>query len=90
MQHEREPLGRAQRVEHDLQRDPDRVRQQRFMLGIGPDRGVVDDRLGPQPVERLLTAAPAEPQHVEADSGDDRGQPALEAVDLLGVAALQP
>jgi hypothetical protein len=27
-QHEREPLDRAERVQHDLQRDPDRVHQQ--------------------------------------------------------------
>lgn len=38
VEHERESLGRAECVQHDLQRDPDRVRQQRFVLGIGPGR----------------------------------------------------
>ena len=60
------------------------------MLGIGPDRWVVDDRLRPQAVERLLPAGPAQPEHVQADPGDDRRQPPLEAVDLLGVGPPQP
>ena len=35
VQHEREPLGRAQRLEHDEQREADRVGQQRLVLGVG-------------------------------------------------------
>jgi len=46
VQHEREPFGWAERVEHDLQRDPDRGCEQRLVFGIGPGRGVVDDRSG--------------------------------------------
>jgi hypothetical protein len=34
VQHEREPLGRRQRLEHDEQREPDRVGEQRFVLGV--------------------------------------------------------
>ena len=45
VQHEREPLGRRQRLEHDEQREPDRVGQQRLVLGVGAV-GAVDDRLG--------------------------------------------
>ena len=90
MQHEREPLGGAERVQHDLQRDPDRVCQQRLVLGVGPDRRVVDDRLRQEAVERLLAAGPAGPEHVQTDPCDDRRQPPLEAFDLLGVGPLQP
>jgi len=90
VQHEREPLGWPECPQHDLQRDPDRLGQQRFVLGIGPDRRVVDDRLRPQALERLLAASPAGPEHVQADPGDDRRQPSLEAVDLLGVGSPQP
>ena len=69
---------------------PTDVGQQRLVLGIGPGRRVVDDRLRPEAVERLLAAGPAGPEHVQADPGDDRRQPPLEAVDLLGVGPLQP
>jgi hypothetical protein len=34
VQHEREPLGGSQRVEHHEQREPDRVGEERFLLGV--------------------------------------------------------
>ena len=34
VQHEREPLRGRQRLEHDQQREPDRVGEQRFLLGV--------------------------------------------------------
>ena len=40
MQHEREPLGGIQRLEHHEQRQADRVGQQRLVLGIDPVRGL--------------------------------------------------
>ncbi len=58
--------------------------------GIGPGRGVVDDRFWLQAVERLLATGPARSEHVQADSGEDHRQPPPEAVDLLGVGPLQP
>jgi hypothetical protein len=85
VQHKGEPLGRAERIQHDLERDPDRIGQQRFVFRIGPDRRVVADRLRQEAVERLLAACPAEPEHVQADPGDHCRQPPLEAVDLRGV-----
>ncbi len=45
---------------------------------------------GREAVERLLAAGAAGAEHVQADPGDDRRQPPLEAVDLLGVGPLQP
>ena len=38
MQHERDPLGGRERVEHHQQREPDRVREHRFLLGAGHRR----------------------------------------------------
>ena len=89
MQHERETLGRAERVQHDLYRDPDRLGQQRLVLGIGPGRRILDDRLRPPAVERLLAAGATGPEQVQADPGDDRGQPPLEALDLLVAGPLK-
>ena len=90
MQHEGEPLGRGERLEHDLQRDPDGVREQRFVLGIRAGRRIADDGLQPEPVQRILAAGPAKAQHVQTDAGDDRRQPPLQAVDLRGVGPPQP
>ena len=90
VQHEREPFGRAERVEHDLQRDPDGVRQQRLVLGVGPGHRRADERLRNEGVQRLLAARPARAEHVQADPRDDRRQPRVEAVDLRRVGAPQP
>ena len=58
-EHEREPLGRTQRLEHDEQGEHHRVGQQRLVLGVRPvDR--VDDRFRhAHRVERLLASRPA-------------------------------
>jgi hypothetical protein len=53
VQHEGEPLGRRQRLQHDEQRQADRVRQQCLVLRVGPV-GAVDDRVGQANAERLL------------------------------------
>jgi hypothetical protein len=45
VQDERQPLGGGQGLEHDLQREPDRVGQQRLILGAAPVR-TADDRVG--------------------------------------------
>ena len=42
MQDERQPLGRAQRFEHHQQRQADRVREQRLVLGVDAVGGVHD------------------------------------------------
>lgn len=38
VQHEGEPLGGAQMFEHDQQRQPDRVGEQRLLLRVGAVR----------------------------------------------------
>jgi hypothetical protein len=45
VQNEGESFGGAQRLEDDEQGEPDRVGQQRLVLGVGAV-GSVDDRLG--------------------------------------------
>ena len=44
-------------------------------------------RVGHVRLQRLLGAGAARAQHVEADPGDDRRQPAAEVLDLVGVGA---
>jgi hypothetical protein len=87
VQHEREPLCRAERVEHDEQGEADRVGEQCLLLwvGHGPDH-----RVREVAVEGLLAAGAAGAQHVQADPRDDRGQPAAEVLDVLRAGAAHP
>jgi hypothetical protein len=91
VQHERQPLGRGERVEHDEQGQTDRVGQQRLLLRFEVPLGG-DDRVGQVRCERVLPAHSAGAQQVQALPGDDGGQPAAEVVDLfrLGMAQPQP
>jgi hypothetical protein len=55
VQHERRPLRRREGVEHDEQREPDRVGEQRLVLRI--DLLVqADDRVGHVDVQGFLPA----------------------------------
>ncbi len=84
VEHEGESLRRAQGVEDDLQRDPDRVGQEGLVFRIAARiRG--DDRLGHERVERLLRVRAAVSQYVQADPRDHGGQPAVEVLDLVRV-----
>ena len=62
VQHERHPLGRRQRLQHHQQRQPDRVRQQRLVLRVGPAsaRRRLDRPSRTLRVQRLLAPRPAE------------------------------
>ena len=58
VQHEREPLRRGERLEHDEQREPDAVGQQRLLLGIHVAGGG-EQRVGHADlVERLRERSP--------------------------------
>jgi hypothetical protein len=85
VQHEREPLGGRQRVEHYEQRGAHRVGQHRLAFGVHPV-----DRVGHVLVQQLLTPRPARLQHVETDAGDDRGQPATQVLHATGAGAAEP
>ena len=65
MQHEREPLGRRQRVQDHQQRQPDRVGQQRLLLGV-EHVGLADDRVGQVHPQRFFPPGGARAQHVQA------------------------
>ena len=52
---EAEPFRRGERLEYDQQRQTDRVREQRLVLGVRAVRGV-NDRVWDMHVERLLAA----------------------------------
>jgi hypothetical protein len=88
VQDEREPLGRRQPLQHDQQRQPDGVGEERLLLGVGPVLPT-DDRLGHVHVERLLATRLARAEHVERDPRHDRRQPAGQVVDSPGVGAAQ-
>ena len=89
MQDKGDALGRAERVQHHLQRDPDRIRDQRLILGAGLILGR-DHRLGQEPIERPLRQWPAGTQQVQPDPPDDRGQPGLQVLDRGHIAAREP
>ena len=91
VQHEREALGRAQRVEYDEQCDTDGVSEQRLVLGVGPVRRV-DDGVGHVRRIALLASGLAGAQHVEGHPRDHRGEPGPEVFDVarVGPAEAQP
>jgi hypothetical protein len=89
VQDERESLGRAEGVEHHEQRQSDRVGEQRLVLrAYGPVRH--EEGVGPVEAVRRLPRRASAPQRVQAQAGHDRGQPAAQVVDPVGVAAAQP
>ena len=88
MQHEREPLRRRQRLEHDEQRQADGIGQQRLVLGIDPVHPV-DKRIGEPSGERLLPPGLARAQHVQAHPTDNGRQPGAEVLDATGVGAAE-
>ena len=88
MEDEREPLGRVQRLQHNQQRQPDRVGQERLVLGIGAV-GRIDDRVGHVHAERLLPPRGARAQHVQRHTRDDRGQPPAQVFHLARVGATE-
>ena len=71
--------GGRQRLEHDEQREPDRVGEQRLLLGVG---AVVGATTAPAAGRRpVLGRGAARAEHVEADAPDHGRQPAAEVLD---------
>jgi hypothetical protein len=91
VQDEGESFGGGERLEHDQERQADRVGEQCLVLGVGA-LGGVDDRVWDARVQGLLAAGLARAEHVQRDARDDRGQPRAEVLDLarLGAAETQP
>ncbi len=84
MQHEGEAFGGAERLEHHLQGQADRVGEQRLLLRVGRVLRA-DHRVGHPHLPRLLAAYPARAQHVQADPADHGGQPAAQVADRAPV-----
>ncbi len=89
MQHERHALGGAQCLEHDQQGQPDRVGDERLLLGVGTV-AEAHDGVGHMNVGDLLGACPAGSEHVQADPADDRGQPRLHVLDARRILTMNP
>ncbi|MEH2505961.1 hypothetical protein V1290_004772 [Bradyrhizobium sp. AZCC 1578] len=85
MQHESKPLRRRERFQHHQQRCAD---------GVGhlcvPPMLVIGDRFRHVRTHWFLAPRFARAQHVEADAGDDRGQPTPEVFDRAGIGTAQP
>jgi hypothetical protein len=90
VQHEAEPLGRRQRLEHDEQREADGVGQDGVAFRVRVVGGQPDDRLRQPGTRQLLTTRLAPTQRVQGDAADDDGQPAAQVVGPAGVAAIEP
>ena len=89
MEHEGEALRGPQRVDHDLEGEADRVGQEHFLLGVGPVGGA-HDRVRDVRLERLLVMGVPGAERVQADPGDDRRQPGLHVVDVVGPGPVDP
>ena len=89
VQDERESLGGSEGLEHDQEREADRVGQQSLVLGVGAVGGI-DDRVGHVHVERLLTPRLARSEHVQRDARDHCRQPCSEVLDLAPIGAAEP
>ena len=81
VEHERQPLGRSQRVEYHLKRQTDGVGKKRLVLGAGPVLGT-DDRVRHMR-EGVLATRRARAKDVQANPRDDRRQPASFSTPLV-------
>jgi hypothetical protein len=89
MQHERQPLGGTEGIEHHQQRQPNRFGEQRAVLGRSAAL-LGHHQLGQPVVVGRLGPGLARAQHVKADPAHHSGQPAGEVVDRGLVLARQP
>jgi hypothetical protein len=89
VQDEGEPLGRCERLEHDVEGEADTVGDECFLLRgrRAVDR---DDRLGHPRADELFAARPPRAEHVEAHAAHHRRQPGAEVLDRGVVAAAEP
>jgi len=83
VQHEGEPFGGAERVQDHEQGDAHGVGEHRLLLGVGIAGGR-------RFVERDLAAGRAGAQHVQADPGDDGGEPRPLIADVVAVGPSEP
>jgi hypothetical protein len=84
VEHERDPLGGREKVQHDEERRTDGLRDHGFVLGSGQvdggGRGVRGLHAG-----GVLGPRTPGPQPIEADAGGDGREPPAEVVDGSGI-----
>jgi hypothetical protein len=73
-------------VQHNQQGEPDRVGEQRLLLGTDLVEWA-HDRIGHVHADRLLATRFPGLQHVEADARDHGGEPAAEVLDRARIRA---
>ena len=88
MEDEGQPLGRAQRVEHDEEGDADGVGQERLVLGIGLP-GTVQDDIGHVRLHRVLAPRTPGAQDVQRHPGNHCREPAAQVLDVGGVGPVE-
>jgi hypothetical protein len=88
VQHEREPFGRRERLQHHQQRQPDRVGEHRLLLGVAAVLRA-DDLVWCLRLEGVLAAPLAGAQRVEAHSSHHCGQPRTQVLHAVGVGAAE-
>jgi hypothetical protein len=89
VQHERQPLGRRQRVQHNQQRQADRVRQHCLVFGVEFPRGL-HNRIRQMRNQLLAPLGAPVTQRVQADPGHHRGEPGVWVRDTARGCAAQP
>ena len=89
VEHEREPLGRREGIEHDQEREADRVGQHRFLFGLAHSLDA-DIGIGEVAIERFLAPGIARPQDVQTDASNDGGQPAAKVFNLASPGPADP
>jgi len=89
VQHERESLRRLEGVQHDEQREADRVGELSLLGRVDSVAGL-HDRVGHPHVERVLAPGRPRAQHVQAQPRNDRGEPTADIVHVLARRAGDP
>jgi hypothetical protein len=89
VQHERDPFGGRERLEHHEQRQADRARERRLLGGVDGVRSGFG-RPGRAEPDRLLAPGLSRSQHVEAHACGHGREPAAEVRDLARPGAVEP
>jgi hypothetical protein len=89
VQHEHEPLSGRERIEHDQQRQANRVGQQQLLIRIGlPD--TAHDRIGHVHAHRHLTPRSPRLERVQTNACNHNRQPTIEILDRGSIRATEP
>lgn len=89
MEDEGQSLSGSQGIEHDEERQADRVGKERLVLWSKFSRWA-DDRIGEMHLEGFLSPDISRAEHIEANAGDDRCQPSARILDLVRLGSAHP